>query len=54
MLLREAMERQGNWLFRWRTAFPLVGGAMGAFVALQVSYPSWGYAWDLVWGRPAS
>lgn len=25
MALRESMEKQGNWLFRWRSYFPLLG-----------------------------
>ena len=49
MLLREAMERQGNRFFRWRSALPLLGLPVAALAASQVTASTWGRTWDLVW-----
>ncbi len=39
MALREELEKQGTWLFRWRSYLPLIGIAMFIHAATQFHFP---------------
>lgn len=49
MPLREDFEREGNWLFRWRSYLPLL--MIGVFLAgmKYYNYPGYSKQWDDIW-----
>ena len=48
MPLREELERQGNWLFRWRAFLPFIGIPLLVLAFQQFSYPLGSRSLDLV------
>lgn len=49
MLIRETFERQGNWLFRYRSVLPLFGLPVVALALSQFLYPAHSHTADLAW-----
>ena len=49
MPLREEMEKQGRWLFRWRSFLPLLAAPLLVPAFEHFSYPLGSHTGDLVW-----
>lgn len=49
MAIRELIERQGNWLFRWRSLLPIAAVPVVVVGLLQFTYPFGSHGLDLGW-----
>jgi len=49
MALKEELEREGNWLFRWRSYLPLLLGGIFLIGLKDFDYPAHDHKWDSLW-----